>query len=63
MNRCEVYLSGDEVLIIRKMSQAYVSHVQEKDPNAKAPFGEAKANPMASDSIKNIFGGIATVAG
>jgi hypothetical protein len=63
MSRCQINLSGDEVLLIKKMSQAYCSQVQNKDPSAKAPYGEVKASVMASDSIKNAFGGLATVIG
>ena len=32
MSRCQIHLSGDEVMIIRKMSQAYVSNINDKDP-------------------------------
>jgi len=63
MARCNVSLSGDEVLLLKRMSQAYVINVQNKDPKAQPPYGEVKASPMASDSIKNAFGGLATVIG
>lgn len=35
---CDISLSADEALIIRKMSQAYVRESQNKDPQAKVPF-------------------------
>lgn len=56
MSLCEVYLSGDEVLIIRKMSQAYVSHLQDKDPNSKPPFGSVsvKRNNSFVEALKGI---------
>jgi len=61
MSRCNISLSGDEVVLLKQMSQAYVINVQNKDPHAKAPFGEVKANPMGAESIKNAFGGLATI--
>lgn len=59
MKRCEIHLSGDEVLIIRKMSQAYVSNVQNKDPHAKPPFGEPKI--IKNNSFAEALKGIARV--
>lgn len=49
-------LTVDEVMIIRKMSQSYVSEVQNKDPNAKPPFGSfsVKRNNSFVEALKGI---------
>ena len=35
-------LDPDEVMLIRQMSSAYCSNVQDKDPSAKAPYSPPK---------------------
>ena len=38
----ETPLNSDEVMLIRQMSQSYVSYVQNKDPQKKAPYSTSK---------------------
>ena len=49
-------LTPDEVMIIRRMSQAYVNNVQNKDPNAKPPYGGAgiQKNNSFVNALKSI---------
>lgn len=60
MTRCDVYLSGDEVLILRRMSQAYVNKVSDKNHNSKPPYGVAK--PIKNNSFVEALKAIARVA-
>lgn len=55
MQLTETPLTAEEVLLIKKMSQSYVSEVQDKDPHKKIPYGEGKAigNPFVQ-ALKNI---------
>ena len=56
MSRCQIHLSGDEVMIIRKMSQAYVSNINDKDPQSKPPYGKFvhKKNNSFLEALKSI---------
>jgi hypothetical protein len=49
-------LTPDEVLLIRKMSQAYVSNVQNRDPQTKPPYGVTKTSKNNSfvEAIKQL---------
>ncbi len=50
INTTETSLTAEEVLIIKRMSQAYVNEVQDKNSMKKAPFGNGsiqKSNSFA----------------
>jgi len=59
MSRCDVYLSSDEVLILKKMSQAYCNKVSDRNPQSSPPFGSAK--PIKNNSFAEALKGIAKV--
>lgn len=50
--------SADEALILKKMSNAYVSQSYDKDPTSKMPFGDTEDNKVNLDtsSILALFG-------
>jgi len=57
----ETPLNADEVMLIRQMSQGYVSEVQDKNPNKHAPYATSKPAELQASSIINMFSGIATI--
>ena len=50
-----------EVLLLRKLSNAYVSQSYDKDVNAVPPYATVKKVGMSADAVKNAFAGIATI--
>ena len=50
-----------EVLLLRKLSNAYVSQSYDKDVNALPPYATVKKVGMSADAVKNAFAGIATI--
>ena len=58
----ETYLSGEEALLVHRMSQLYVNEINDKNPNKKAPFEGLETQLMSPNSIINAFAGIATIS-
>ena len=54
-------LNRQEVLLIKRMSSAYVSEVSDKNPNKLAPYATDKPANIDAQSLVNMFSGIATV--
>ena len=52
-----------EVLLIRKLSNAYVSQSYDKDVNAVPPYATVKKVGMSADAVKNAFAGICSISG
>lgn len=50
-----------EVLLLRKLSNAYVSQSYDKDVNAVPPYATVKKVGMSADAVKNAFAGICKV--
>ena len=50
-----------EVLLIKKLSNAYVSQSYDKEVNAIPPYATVKKVGMSADAVKNAFAGIATI--
>ena len=49
------------MLLLRKLSNAYVSQSYDKDVNAVPPYSTVKKVGMSADAVKNAFAGIATI--
>lgn len=54
-------LNRSEVIIMRRMSMAYVSELNDRNPNKLAPFMTNKPADIDAKSIVSMFSGIATV--
>lgn len=51
-----------EVLLLRKLSNAYVSQSYDKDVNAIPPYATVKKIGMSADAVKNAFAGICSIS-
>ena len=51
-----------EVLLLRKLSNAYVSQSYDKDVNAVPPYATVKKVGMSADAVKNAFAGICSIS-
>lgn len=51
-----------EVILLRKLSNAYVSQSYDKDVNAVPPYATVKKVGMSADAVKNAFAGICSIS-
>ena len=58
MQATQTPLNSEEVLLIKKMSEAYVAQSYDKDPMARMPYGDTEDNKiqLTTDQILAIFG-------
>lgn len=54
-------LNRQEVLLIKRMSSAYVSELNDKNPNKLPPYTTSEPSNIDAKSLVNMFSGIATV--